>query len=316
MQAPEPSSELEPRHPSVELRAQRRGWLAAAVAALVLFSAACFQLEDYAGQKCDSDRPGYGCLDGRRCYKGICMDPSQIPVPGDKDGGREDSGNPQVTDGSVPDSGVPDSGVPDSGVQGDGGVLFAEDFESFSVGSWAKGSTQAGRWLVQSTGTTSVVTDGSKVLLLEPTVTTPGALNFLTLVSVPNAFADVDATVLVKWGDSGAFTQHAELRWRVTGGDYHYAGVFLFNGSNQIIEIGRANSGSRSMSDQIPVTGTPLSGWVTLRAVHVGQKITVFVNGSPVVSNRTDTNSHASGGVALAADSVPVAFDNLRVVSP
>ncbi len=274
------------------------------VAALVLFAGGCLDLLPYQGLQCEPGVPGHGCLDGRVCRAGFCADPSEVPDTGVFPDGGADAG-----DGGF----APDGATSDGGPVTDGGsslLPFTETFEQFPVGVWGPKSSH-GRWVVTaSAGVASLVMEGgSKVLSLVPDGGfVPGQDVFVHSVADAGLFEDFDLSVKLK--PSFAGFGRVDVRWRIVDAQhYHYAGFFVQ--TLPLMEVGRADGTSR---DVLKTTlGTAQSG--ILRVRHVGKLVTVWYNGTELISE-SDPLSYPRGGVGFGAMGAEVTFDDLQIVAP
>src|SRR4051794_1672304 len=206
-----------------------------------------------------------------------------------------------------------------------GTSLLSDGFDAYPLNvSWADGTTH-GKWkaVYNGYGVTKVVTDGgrsSPVLQEKPKASTSPVETHASLVRSVGAFGDSDTTVLMKTV-SQLRTPVPNL-WEVGWVLWHYTDdthFYYFIPKPTGWELGKEDPAFPG-AQRFLATGVtrtfPIGRWYTVRVRQVSNTITVWVNGTQVVSFTDTLNPYRSGSVGLYNEDAQVRFDAVTVSAP
>ncbi|MGQ0505439.1 MAG: hypothetical protein ACT4TC_08960 [Myxococcaceae bacterium] len=295
-------------------RTHLRPLFVVATLAALLFGVGCLDILPAMGRRCDLSVPGLGCLEDYSCISGYCVPPTDYV---DEDAGTgSNGGNGGLDASTTPDSGVLDGSVPvaDGGTDA-GGVLFTETFEGFAVGAWPAGSQQ-GRWTVLSGGTVQIVTTGAtKSLRLEAPINDndQAAERARSAVNANQQAVELDATAKVSLSPISAANRGGELRWRYRGPSHYYYLSFERVVATAAIHLELGANGQNGQAINVPSVA---AGATVVRMRHVGNQITVFLNGNLVWTVNEPSAALDGGTFGLAGFGTDTTVDELTVSSP
>lgn len=256
------------------------------------WGAACLNLEDPAGRRCDQT---HGCRDGRQCIDGFCRYPSV--ADGGPDGGACAGASCAGTDAGLPP----------------GTLLFREDFESYATGAWPSGSAQ-GPWNVEAgEGTVAVAQDTSRVLQVSPRLATSFGERYTAHVTTTSSFEDLDLRGRLRFTLSPGADPDAlaALEWHgQADGRSYFAGFDSFGWL-----VGKRTATGVQVLGQGNLPFIPNETWVELRVTQVAGAISVTVGGAEVVKV-TDPDPLLSGPIALSIRQGTATFDDVSVHVP
>jgi hypothetical protein len=204
-----------------------------------------------------------------------------------------------------------------------GAALLSENFSGYATNvSWADG-TAHGNWnaVYNGYGVTKVVADAGRNSLQEkPKSSTSPAETHAGLVRSTASYGDSDTTVLMK--TVGQLRTPTPNAWEVGWVLWHYTDdthFYYFTPKPNGWELGKEDPAYPGAQRYL-ATGSnrtfPVGRWYTVRVRQVSNNITVWVNGTQVVSF-TDTQSpYLSGSLGLYNEDSQVRFDSATVNLP
>ena len=201
--------------------------------------------------------------------------------------------------------GVTGSGAPSGATTGSGSApLLVDGFSQSAVGPWSTGSSY-GPWTPVFTGygTIGIVDDPQapgNVLSLSPKASTTASETHASLVRSTASFGDLDMTVRLRTV-AQLRTGSAPNPWEVGWVLWHYTDnthFYYFLPKPTGWELGKEDPsypGNQRFLAYVPTPTFPAGPWYTVRVRQVGSSVTVWVDGTEIVSF-TDTESPYSGG--------------------
>ena len=196
---------------------------------------------------------------------------------------------------------------------------LVEDFESFRPDeSWEEGGTY-GRWHVtfDALGTTGTRKDGTIVHFQKPNPAASDEQTHASLLWTNRRFTDIDATVRLKTlrqlrRPKPNLWEVAWFLWRYSSEDHFYYfyvkedGWELgkqdpdYAGEQRFLEIGRSPT-------------FPNGKWYEIRVRHIGNEITVWVDGEEIVRYVDKSEPLDLGYIGLYSEDAEVVFDDVEI---
>ena len=202
-------------------------------------------------------------------------------------------------------------------------TVFSDDFSGFSAKQpWADDSIHGGwRSVYNGYGTVEVVnTPKGKVLKQVPMASTQEDETHASLVTTVLPVADMDMTVRMKTvkpvrTPSPNPWETAWLLWRYTDDEHFYYFIPKPNGW----ELGKEDPAYPG-AQRFLATGNdkkfPIKAWYTVRVRHVGQTMTVWVDGDEIVTFTDEERPYFVGSVGLYNEDAAVRFDDVNIALP
>lgn len=218
------------------------------------------------------------------------------------------------------------------------GGPWADDFDRYSSGEWAEGSSHGG-WEVayNGYGSVGIETDGSNVHYQRPAMSRSPDETHASLTVSSRTFEGVDVTVrarTVRQLRQGSEPNEWEVAWLV----WHYTDegrFYYFIPKPTGWELGKVDDTRRDPAgpactwpeyqncrhdgaQRYLATGTstrfPVGSWHTVRVRETGGTSTVWVNGRRVVRFTDTRTPYRSGRIGLYNEDAWVRFDDVRAV--
>ena len=206
-----------------------------------------------------------------------------------------------------------------------GASLLSDGFEGYPVQvAWPDGSLH-GLWtaVYNGYGTTNVVSDasaGSKTLQEKPNASTSPGETHAGLVTSVARFGDMDATVRYKTVQQ--LRTPTPNKWEVGWVLWHHTDdthFYYFVAKPNGWELGKEDpaypGAQRYLATGSNVT-FPIHTWYTVRVRQVASTITVWVNGTQIVSFTDTQRPYTLGSVGLYNEDSQVRFDSVTVNAP
>jgi hypothetical protein len=232
---------------------------------------------------------------------------------------------PSRTTTTTGPSSLPSSTPPSSGGSSSPSGALSEDFSSLPQGTgWTDGSAH-GQWIsaFSGYGQSGIETDGThgNVLTLSPAASTSPSETHAALVRSAATFGDTDLTVDMRTLQqlrSGSAANPWETGWVL----WHYGDnthFYYFIPKPNGWELGKEDPAYPGAQRFLAAGSSPsfaTGPWNTVRVRQVGSSITVWVNGSQIVSFTDNERPYSSGSVGLYTEDAHVHFDNIAVTQP
>ena len=230
-------------------------------------------------------------------------------------GRRAGGGTPAPTSTSAPS---PSGTTPNPAAHANGNVV--DDFSSLPGGlNWADGSSH-GQWIdaFGGYGQNGIESDGGNgnVLSLSPQPSGAASATHAALVRSAATMGDLDGTVAVRTVQQ-LRTGSAPNPWEVGWVLWHYTDnthFYYFIAKPNGWELGKedpAYPGTQRFLAAGSSPAYPVGAWNAVRVRQVGSTITVWVNGTQVVTLTDAERPYGSGAVGLYTEDAHVHFDNV-----
>ena len=202
---------------------------------------------------------------------------------------------------------------------------LSEDFSSLAQGTgWTDGSAH-GQWIsaFSGYGQSGIESDGThgNVLTLSPAASTSPSETHAALVRSAATFGDTDITVDLRTLQqlrSGSTPNAWETGWVL----WHYGDnthFYYFIPKPNGWELGKEDPAYPGAQRFLAAGSSPsyaVGPWNTVRVRQVGNSITVWVNGSQIVSFTDNERPYSSGSLGLYTEDAHVHFDNIAITNP
>ncbi|MBV9041124.1 MAG: DUF1080 domain-containing protein [Acidimicrobiia bacterium] len=202
---------------------------------------------------------------------------------------------------------------------------LSENFSSLPQGTgWTDGSAH-GQWVsaFSGYGQSGIESDGThgNVLTLSPAASASPSETHAALVRSASTFGDTDLTVdmrTVQQLRSGSAANPWETGWVL----WHYGDnthFYYFIPKPNGWELGKEDPAYPGAQRFLAAGSSPsyaVGPWNTVRVRQVGNSITVWVNGSQIVSFTDNERPYSSGSLGLYTEDAHVHFDNIAVTQP
>lgn len=215
------------------------------------------------------------------------------------------------------------AGVGQAQANGPAERLFVDRFERFNDGvTWDDGYYN-GAWRTVFTGygKVGIGVDGSKVIRQRPMASTAYNETHASLVVSTERFGDVDLRARMRTvrqlrqNDAPKMWETAWLLWHYADNKHFYYLVLKPNGW----ELGKEDPAYPG-AQRFLATGSerkfPVGRWYEVRVVHVGNQVTVFVDGEELVRFTDTERPYRGGAIGLYNEDAEVVFDDIIVRAP
>lgn len=197
-------------------------------------------------------------------------------------------------------------------------MLYGDGFDAFGSEAWADGSVHGGwRAVYNGYGVTSVESDGgNSVLSQSPQASTSSGETHASLVVTNQSFGDAQVRVRVKTVEQLRTSapnpwEAAWVLWRYADSTRFYYFVPKPNGW----ELGKEDPAYPGAQRFLATGQQPFATgrWYDVQVRHVGNTITVWVDGQQLVTFTDTERPYASGSVGLYNEDAHVHFDDVHV---